>query len=959
MPVCGSCSADLPNGAKFCSHCGESVAVHNVTADLDPRLAATHHLPEETPEAPPPASSGTGSILDSIHESPIQPPPPPASGGSSLSESATSSHGRFVPGTVLDERYRIVGLLGQGGMGEVYRADDLKLGQSVALKFLPEALADDRQRLDLLHNEVRLARQVSHPNVCRVYDIGEIDGMHFLSMEFIDGEDLSGLMRRIGRLPPDKGIDIARQLCSGLYAAHEKGVLHRDLKPANIMLDGRGQVRITDFGLARLTDVEDDSGNRVGTPAYMAPEQLAGGAVTVQSDMYSLGLVLHEVFTGQPMYRAASIAELVKLREESSPSTLSSVVPDIDPAVERVILRCLEKEPTRRPGSVVQIAAALPGGDPLAAALAAGETPSPELVAASGENTGFSVKHGVMCLAALAALVTAAVLLADRMSFFVHSNLTQKPDVLEAKAREIAMELVGPDVDLPVRDSAFGYDFNADNLTQDHKTLHATGDGMLEFWYRQSPAHLNPQHPFIYARSPRKVTLADPVPSETGMVGVRLSASGLLREISLITPLTDAPPHDAQPGDARDWERPFQLAGLKLADYEPSEPQWTPPTYGNKRFAWVLKRKGDSISGAGPPRVEAATFNGRVSYFQVIHSWTTRQWTVPARKQNQLGAAAKTENSVQFANAFFFLIGGPMLAFSVFLALHNLRMGNADKKGALRFVFAMAIFDMATSFLEAHHNLSISMEMTNLLSCLVNAIGRVIRFWIYYVALEPYVRRIWPRVLVGWSRLVDGRVVDPVVGRDVLIGCVIGAALASVMETRVLTDGLRQQGVVGQQLWQTDALLGGRGIALTLSTILVNMMTSLYSLLILVVFRIFFRRDWLTVLLFVGVWVKMNTSASDGWPTYACVAVVQTVNALLVLRFGLLTFMASSLVQHILLKFPITSHLSEWYAGSGLVGVAFILVLALAAFYTSLGQKSLLSDPTDSPPSRLGGSPLL
>src|SRR5205085_4245172 len=136
-------------------------------------------------------------------------------------------------------------------------------------------------------------RQVSHPNVCRVHDIGDVNGQTFLSMEFVDGEDLAGLLRRIGRLPPDKGVEIARQICLGLAAAHDKGVLHRDLKPANIMIDGRGQARIMDFGLAALAGSAHDV--RSGTPAYMAPEQLAGTAVTAQSDLYSLALILYEL----------------------------------------------------------------------------------------------------------------------------------------------------------------------------------------------------------------------------------------------------------------------------------------------------------------------------------------------------------------------------------------------------------------------------------------------------------------------------------------------------------------------------------------------------------------------------------------------------------------------------------------------------------------------------------------
>jgi serine/threonine protein kinase len=161
---------------------------------------------------------------------------------------------RFVAGTILAERYRIVGLLGRGGMGEVYRADDLKLGQPVALKFLPEMLSNDGGALARFHREVRIARQVSHRNVCRVYDIGEINGQQFLSMEYIRGEELSSLLRRIGRLPLDKATQIARQLCAGIAAAHEGGVLHRDLKPANVMIDGDGNVRVLDFGLAGLAE---------------------------------------------------------------------------------------------------------------------------------------------------------------------------------------------------------------------------------------------------------------------------------------------------------------------------------------------------------------------------------------------------------------------------------------------------------------------------------------------------------------------------------------------------------------------------------------------------------------------------------------------------------------------------------------------------------------------------------
>src|SRR5215470_19630226 len=215
---------------------------------------------------------------------------------------------RFAPGAIVAGRYRLVALLGRGGMGEVYRADDLTLDQPVALKFMAEGAAASDARVAQFHNELRVARQVSHKNVCRLYDLGEADGRRFLTMEYVDGEDLSSSLRRFGRMPPDKAVQIARQLCAGIAAAHDRGVLHRDLKPANVMLDGNGDVRITDFGLAVAAG--DTTASHAGTPHYMAPEQLAGAAASTRSDIYALGLVLFEIFTGRRVYDAKTLQEL-------------------------------------------------------------------------------------------------------------------------------------------------------------------------------------------------------------------------------------------------------------------------------------------------------------------------------------------------------------------------------------------------------------------------------------------------------------------------------------------------------------------------------------------------------------------------------------------------------------------------------------------------------------------------
>jgi serine/threonine-protein kinase len=282
-----------------------------------------------------------------------------------------------------------------------------------------------------------MARQVSHPNVCREYDVEGFEGHTFLAMEYVDGEDLASLLRRIGRFPQDRAIELARQICAGLAAAHDRGVVHRDLKPANIMLDGSGRIRITDFGLAGVTGET----LRAGTPAYMAPEQLAGKEVTPRSDIYALGLVLYELFTGRRAVDAGNLADLIARREHAALTPPTAIVRDLDPGIERVILRCLETAPSRRPASALAVAAALPGGDPLAAALAAGETPSPEMVAAAGRTEGLPRAIVAAHAAWIAIAVIAFVLLYQRVGMINRVSLPKPPAALEDRVEEIVARL--------------------------------------------------------------------------------------------------------------------------------------------------------------------------------------------------------------------------------------------------------------------------------------------------------------------------------------------------------------------------------------------------------------------------------------------------------------------------------------------------------------------------------------
>ena len=199
-------------------------------------------------------------------------------------------------------------------------------------------------------------------------------------MELVDGETLQSLLRRIGTLPAGKALDIARQLCAGLAAAHDRGVLHRDLKPSNIMVDGRGRIRIMDFGLA-LRSGEWTIGEIAGTPAYMAPEQMDGARVTEQTDIYALGLVLYELYAGRRLFPVQTSEERDRIGHDTQNA---QVPPGVDPEIERIIKACLENDPSKRPPSALAIAARLPGGDSLTAAIAEGAVLSPEMVAAAG-----------------------------------------------------------------------------------------------------------------------------------------------------------------------------------------------------------------------------------------------------------------------------------------------------------------------------------------------------------------------------------------------------------------------------------------------------------------------------------------------------------------------------------------------------------------------------------------------
>ncbi len=850
----------------------------------------------------------------------------------------TAKTARLVPGTRLSKRYRIVGLLGQGGMGEVYRADDLKLGQPVALKFLTERLSHDPKMLAHFHHEVATAHRVTHPNVCRVHDIGETTTsagtLHFLSMEYVDGEDLSSLLRRIGRLPADKALEIARQLCDGLAAAHEAGVLHRDLKPANVMLDGRGRARITDFGLAGLADQFGRQDVMAGTPAYLSPEQFAGKEVSVKSDIYALGLVLYEIFTGKRVFEARSLEELRRLHESSAVTNPSDLVKEIDPQVERVILRCLEKDPAKRLASARQVADALPGGDPLQATLALDETPSPEMVAAGGEKNGLHPSVAVACLAAIIIGLLLAVRMESKIRLIDVTPFEQPPEVLARKAREITAQLGYP---ARPQDTAYGFEYDRRYLRYLQRQvpvgawqqrLGQSQPAAIYFWYRESRQGLVPKGwpTSPGARSGELPDVArvkeDDPQLAPGMTSLRLDLQGRLIHFRAEPPEFDQM-ISSDHSDGGDWAALFSAAGIEAARLTPTEAQWTPQSAFDRRAAWLgsFSEQPDLAL-----RVEAAAWRGKPVYFEI-----TGPWIMPERS-----TASGSIN--RYSLMFFVVLGIAVVFLGGWLAWRNLRRGRGDRKGAFRLT-AFTFFGYMFAGLVGSFVYTVQPQELGIRE----ALGSTFAIWVLYLALEPYVRRRWPGTLISWNRVLAGRWRDPVVGRDVLIGLLVGIVI-------VLIGALGQHFIPNLSAFSVSPnpllrTLSGARLAVSQFVFLVSGSPSfaLALLFILFVLRLLVRRDSLAVGLFTLVNALPPLLTGD-WKSAIGIGLVIGLLAAALTRYGLVALASAYFVINALLNFPVTLNFSAWYAGTALLPLLAILALAAFSFYTSLGGQKLVAE---------------
>lgn len=840
--------------------------------------------------------------------------------------------GGFAPGTVLSDRYRVIGLLGRGGMGEVYRADDLKLGQPVALKFLPEAFANDAVARERFYSEVRLARQVSHPNICRVYDVVDVEGRHCLSMEYVDGEDLASLLKRIGRLPQDKALEIARQLCAGLAAAHDRGVLHRDLKPSNVMIDGRGRVRITDFGLAVVSGATVEHGETSGTPAYMAPEQLEGRGSTVQSDLYALGLVLYEIGTGRRAFDGATFEELRRKQTQEPPKVPSKLVAGFDPVVERVILKCLEKDPRLRPSSALQVASALPGGDPLAAALAAGDTPSPEMVAAAGEEGALAPSVAWSLLGAIFAVVALVVAISRYSTDLALGPPSKSPDSLADRARDLARQFGA--VGRPA-DEAWWFAREYDYLR--YRALHepspkrirelATDEpGPMSFFYRQSPEFMVPLKAYLGPFGQGGlVSSTDPPNDVPGMVVLNLNGQGRLRAFRAVPPDQDEPTRTV--AKVLDWAQVFREADLDFARFVPAQPRWVPPAAYDSRAAW----QGTSVRQPELPlHVTAAAYRGKLVYFGVFGPW------------ERPGAPSATRLFGFAVRGLLVVLLFTLLVAGVMLARRNIRLGRGDRRGALRISAYLFATSMIAWLLRAHHVPDVQAEWRLLASDLGAALLGAAFVWLSYVALEPYFRRRWPDLLISWNRLLGGRFRDPLVGRDVLVGTLAGAAIAMLLHlSNALPAWLDAPGMTPVPP-NMLVMKGGREAASFFFDHLSDMTFSAIGVMSLfLLLNLILRKKWLAAVA-LGLVNFVVSLGGENFSIEVPFAFLQAaVLVFVVLRFGLLSLAVLQFVSPVLQAAPITVDFSQWYAGRSLFVLLVLVGIALYGFRVALGKRPI------------------
>jgi len=827
----------------------------------------------------------------------------------------------------LARRYRIDRLIGTGSMGKVYRAWDTVCKEFVALKVPPTSHPDYAELRERLFHEVQMAQKVSHPNVCRVFDltVDEDLDLTLLSMQFIEGETLHQLLSRGDGEPSGHDrLRIAYELCTGLGAIHEQGLIHRDLKPANIMIDSKGRTVLLDFGLT--DDARSVSDPRSGTDLYMAPEQQAeqeaARGVSQKSDLYSLGLVLYELFTGKypdPRVARDGLAALLD-QALSLPGEIREG--PIKPPLAKQILRCLEEDPERRPGSVEEVARALP--------------PRP-LIPTEVERLLVEPRIAVdrrIAWAGLAATLLGlllAVLLSQWTQPTQAATRGEPPAELEVRAHEILARL-GFDGTQKNRLSGLTYDPGPERP--------------VRFWYRQSPGRLTP-----WRWGSAFHRYEDPPFSTPGEVGIQLDPQGRLVRLDAV-PRTRGDVQgdtDADAGEVGepDWKPLLTAAGLDPDRLQPAAPEWTPPVFADRRAAWIHD---DAGGFPGLYRVEAAALRGRPVAFRILPS----EPTTPRPRANAEEARRGPSAMSTLVHDLGF---GAVMIGVLWLARRRLREQLADRPAAFRLALFVFVARILGGLFGARHVWS-PLELDLTLAVLSRALLSAAMVWIIYIAVEPWVRYYSVDLSASWIRLMYGRLRDPLVGRDLAVGGLFGLAILSWARLYVLVPswlGLspprldRLSTLVGMLAQDEIELqmeaLGSvpRALSMGAYALVHGVLAAFLLVSALVLLRRALVFPWLSrstgfVLYLILIFPEAGNPALDLVWAVGTAALGFTV----LYRFGFLPFATAMVFAWVLSSHPLTLDPGSWAFESALVPLLLTLGISLWGFRAALGGQSPL-----------------
>jgi serine/threonine-protein kinase len=807
-------------------------------------------------------------------------------------------------------------------MGEVYAAEDTTLGRAVALKFLPAERQGSDWRLHLAH-EVAIAQRVSHPNVCRIHEIGGFEDRVFLSMELIQGETLQQVLSRsLGQLTLNEKLRIAHDLCDGLGAIHRQGILHCDFKPSNVMLESSERAIVTDFGLATAAALGGSRGS--GTPEYMAPEQMAGGGSTFRTDIYALGLVLHEIFVGG--------------RWKASQSPAWPAASEADSKIREAVLRCLQENPEDRPGSPEEAAALLPPR-PFVLSHTDDWLVPPETLLVSPRYRPRPWVARALFAAVVLALALVPIL-APRAQIASLVEFPEPPVVLAAKARE---HLVFLGYGETSRDRLYGFSFQPHGSALGSERGSAVGNpSPVQFWYRQSSALLTPLEPGSAFR-----LYEDPPSTAAGTVGVHLDERGRLRAL-------DAEPDgssDYGPWPEPAWQRLFSAAGFASESFEEVVPAWTPPVFADVRRAWLER---SPPPGQAAFRIEAAAFHGRPVALRVMQQEAGRAGLDAVSLPVGNAVSASEPWLARLISSLWFF---SVLAAGVFLAPRNLLRRRADRQAAFRLALFVFISRVLVAALGADHRRGFA-EVEILQGHLAQALYMATLVWIIYVALEPYARFWWPQQTASWVRLLYGRWRDPLVGRDLLVGTLfgLGAVLGSQLFPWLLSwfgFGPSRPDRLGLLAWQVGLegalpqLEALRGLRHTLSMAVFSLVHGTLVAFIAVVGIVLLRRLIRHPLLSRSLALALLTmvllpSAHPSVPDLLAAVIGGVVWLAMLIRFGFLFAVTSTSVSWLLSSIPLTLDPASWYAPGSTIVLVSVLVLAGLGFFVSLEREKVV-----------------